>query len=261
MAINACPKCGHERKHTDTNPEWQCPACGIAYKKYSAALPRSEAPLAPPPNESTDKTSSIKSVPIKTIVFVATAAILVFAYIYVTNLIHLKDSLQKTNGYIEEAIKIKHENETWEEEVQKARAIKLQQLSLQIANESVALSGKSTARITHPILHNSAKDYTLSAAHLIIISEETDVLTANAAQAMLIAGFAPSRNTRINELQAGGDLAKAVGKEVTALADFSKLYELTAPQMYTRSLVIDAWMKERKQVAKESLDLAKATTD
>jgi len=29
-----CPKCGYERKPADTAPDWQCPACGIAYVKF-----------------------------------------------------------------------------------------------------------------------------------------------------------------------------------------------------------------------------------
>ncbi len=32
-----CPKCGYVRKATDTNPEWQCPKCQIAYAKYRPA--------------------------------------------------------------------------------------------------------------------------------------------------------------------------------------------------------------------------------
>ena len=28
-----CPKCQYERKSTDTAPDWQCPACGVAYAK------------------------------------------------------------------------------------------------------------------------------------------------------------------------------------------------------------------------------------
>ena len=29
-----CPKCGYVRQPTDTNPDWQCPKCQIAYLKY-----------------------------------------------------------------------------------------------------------------------------------------------------------------------------------------------------------------------------------
>ena len=28
-----CGSCGHVRKSTDTNPDWQCPACEVAYDK------------------------------------------------------------------------------------------------------------------------------------------------------------------------------------------------------------------------------------
>lgn len=36
-----CPKCGYERRATDTAPEWQCPSCHIAYIK---AQPRAAQP-------------------------------------------------------------------------------------------------------------------------------------------------------------------------------------------------------------------------
>ena len=32
--MTTCPKCGYERKPTDTAPDWQCPRCEIAYAKY-----------------------------------------------------------------------------------------------------------------------------------------------------------------------------------------------------------------------------------
>jgi hypothetical protein len=32
--IMQCPKCSYERKTTDTNPDWECPSCGIAYSKF-----------------------------------------------------------------------------------------------------------------------------------------------------------------------------------------------------------------------------------
>ena len=35
-----CPKCGHVRTAAETAPAWQCPACGIAYNKYSAYVVR-----------------------------------------------------------------------------------------------------------------------------------------------------------------------------------------------------------------------------
>jgi hypothetical protein len=31
--MKICHKCKYERKATDDNPEWQCPACGVAYGK------------------------------------------------------------------------------------------------------------------------------------------------------------------------------------------------------------------------------------
>jgi hypothetical protein len=33
-----CPKCGHRRPARSTAPDWQCPACGIAYAKYAGYL-------------------------------------------------------------------------------------------------------------------------------------------------------------------------------------------------------------------------------
>ncbi|MGE0483853.1 MAG: hypothetical protein AB7Q81_06925 [Gammaproteobacteria bacterium] len=50
-----CPKCGHRRAAASDIPDWQCPACGIAYAKYrapaaetanaAAGLPRPPPPL------------------------------------------------------------------------------------------------------------------------------------------------------------------------------------------------------------------------
>jgi len=31
-----CPKCNHVRSKDATNPEWQCPACGVCYAKVGA---------------------------------------------------------------------------------------------------------------------------------------------------------------------------------------------------------------------------------
>lgn len=38
-----CPKCSHVRQPTENAPDWQCPACGIAYAKVGDAA-RSPAP-------------------------------------------------------------------------------------------------------------------------------------------------------------------------------------------------------------------------
>lgn len=38
-----CPKCDHVRPKNATNPEWQCPACGVCYAKVGAAA---QAPAA-----------------------------------------------------------------------------------------------------------------------------------------------------------------------------------------------------------------------
>lgn len=40
-----CPKCGGERQPTDVAPDWQCPACGVAYIKaaqYAAGVKGSQ---------------------------------------------------------------------------------------------------------------------------------------------------------------------------------------------------------------------------
>lgn len=47
-----CPKCSHVRPKDATNPEWQCPACGICYAKVGATaepLPESRMRAAPEP--------------------------------------------------------------------------------------------------------------------------------------------------------------------------------------------------------------------
>jgi hypothetical protein len=43
LAGKPCPKCGYVRNASDTNPDWQCPGCGIAYAKFQ---PGGAAPLA-----------------------------------------------------------------------------------------------------------------------------------------------------------------------------------------------------------------------
>ncbi len=46
-----CPKCGYTRQANETVPEWQCPACGIAYRKYQAE----ESQLHQPANPASSK--------------------------------------------------------------------------------------------------------------------------------------------------------------------------------------------------------------
>lgn len=49
-----CPKCGHVRQPSDTAPEWQCPACGVAIEKFrlyqaqEASIVKAIAEAAPP---------------------------------------------------------------------------------------------------------------------------------------------------------------------------------------------------------------------
>lgn len=42
-----CPKCSHVRPSDATNPEWQCPACGICYAKFQG---RPVEPARPSPD-------------------------------------------------------------------------------------------------------------------------------------------------------------------------------------------------------------------
>jgi predicted secreted Zn-dependent protease len=44
--MQPCPKCNYVRQSSDTNPEWQCPSCGVAYCKVIPATTTSvPAPL------------------------------------------------------------------------------------------------------------------------------------------------------------------------------------------------------------------------
>jgi len=43
-----CPKCGYARTPADAAPDWQCPACGIAYRKYQAYLEQARKLVRPP---------------------------------------------------------------------------------------------------------------------------------------------------------------------------------------------------------------------
>lgn len=42
-----CPKCSYERRPTDTAPDWQCPACQVAYVKAARAQGQGTSPSAP----------------------------------------------------------------------------------------------------------------------------------------------------------------------------------------------------------------------
>ena len=44
--FTTCPKCQHERQPNETAPDWQCPACGVAYSK-AADAGRNPVPSAP----------------------------------------------------------------------------------------------------------------------------------------------------------------------------------------------------------------------
>lgn len=45
--MTTCPKCGHNRLPHSDAPEWQCPSCGVAYRKYESYLARTRQGVAP----------------------------------------------------------------------------------------------------------------------------------------------------------------------------------------------------------------------
>ncbi|MBO6658869.1 MAG: hypothetical protein JJ934_18395 [Pseudomonadales bacterium] len=45
--LKTCPKCGYVRSPRDEAPDWQCPACGIAYYKYESYLERAKGVAQP----------------------------------------------------------------------------------------------------------------------------------------------------------------------------------------------------------------------
>ncbi|QNA87658.1 glutaredoxin family protein [Massilia sp. Dwa41.01b] len=48
-----CPKCAHVRPPNATNPEWQCPVCGVCYAKVGQAQ-AVVSTAAPPPAQAWD---------------------------------------------------------------------------------------------------------------------------------------------------------------------------------------------------------------
>lgn len=42
VVAKVCPKCNYERKITDEVPDWQCPACGVAYAKVEQGAATSQ---------------------------------------------------------------------------------------------------------------------------------------------------------------------------------------------------------------------------
>lgn len=42
-----CPKCGYERRPTDSAPQWQCPSCQVAYVKAAQAQSAPAKPSEP----------------------------------------------------------------------------------------------------------------------------------------------------------------------------------------------------------------------
>ncbi|MEW6762485.1 MAG: hypothetical protein AB1437_16820 [Pseudomonadota bacterium] len=45
MAV-ICPKCSHVRPPDASNPDWQCPSCGICYAKFVNGHPQAPRPVA-----------------------------------------------------------------------------------------------------------------------------------------------------------------------------------------------------------------------
>jgi tRNA(Ile2) C34 agmatinyltransferase TiaS len=43
-----CPKCGYERRPTDSAPQWQCPSCQVAYVKAAQVQDVSAKPRLQP---------------------------------------------------------------------------------------------------------------------------------------------------------------------------------------------------------------------
>jgi glutaredoxin len=49
VAPKRCPRCRYERRPGDTAPDWQCPACGVAYVKAEADVPAVRGRYPAPP--------------------------------------------------------------------------------------------------------------------------------------------------------------------------------------------------------------------
>lgn len=58
--MRICPKCKYVRQATDTAPDWQCPACEVAYAKAADALAGRE--YVPEPREREAPASSLRHV-------------------------------------------------------------------------------------------------------------------------------------------------------------------------------------------------------
>lgn len=60
MTTRTCPKCRHVRQPNETAPDWQCPACGVAYAKAADAGRPANPPMA---ERRAGSTSAGRSVP------------------------------------------------------------------------------------------------------------------------------------------------------------------------------------------------------
>ncbi len=88
-----CPNCGYVRKPEDLAPEWQCPACQVAYAKVSQRPTYSHAS-----RESVSKQSSGVSIPFKTIFSVALlGCILYFGHSFFSGITITRESSGNTS--------------------------------------------------------------------------------------------------------------------------------------------------------------------
>jgi hypothetical protein len=60
-----CPKCHYQRQATDTAPQWQCPACGVAYVKAASSISSSQGSRIPSAERASSKNQFGKRTPIE----------------------------------------------------------------------------------------------------------------------------------------------------------------------------------------------------
>jgi len=60
-----CPKCHYQRQPTDTAPQWQCPACGVAYAKVVSSAASTQTSI-PPAERASIKNQFGKRTPFET---------------------------------------------------------------------------------------------------------------------------------------------------------------------------------------------------
>ena len=82
-----CPKCAYVRTRADTNPEWQCPRCHIAYAKFVAAAAPVRARLAVHGREMANEASHDSSILVLVIANVVVLAIAYFSHMSLRSLL------------------------------------------------------------------------------------------------------------------------------------------------------------------------------